>query len=254
MIAQQGQESPVLVMADMVRALDRVPMHLLVEDARSTARAYGELNPMGYYNRKTDLPSTYGPVGATCPPCRHKPRRLEMVTQLDRTYCRLLRAGARMVNRALDSPPGAPVMFGYTHASHADPGHRQAVRRLRQAGVMIRWSGRQGAYGAFVRSHARPVPGALLCPAQAAKAADARPVTCRQCTACYTDPDVGIQFDETHKGVCYALIGNVGHVQRRASADPVIRARTDTVAGYVARKLYGEPARILTSGDLFSPA
>lgn len=104
---------------------------------------------------------------------------------------------------------GTWVAWGYTHADPTSPEAQKAVRRYREAGVAMRWSGRRGRWGAIVlpldpdatradfRAAARKV-GALPCPAQLGD------TTCARCRACSDRPERTIAFrpdGSTSKGV-----------------------------------------------------
>lgn len=208
---------------------------------RRLVLATGHTNPIGSANAKTSTPSTYRPVGPTCPTscpqfpvagqrntCLAKsgnvalhekralplwqssiraaviamvgaarwgnPARLHVSGDfygedgaLDEDYLRALVTSASIVSEHLRQ---ATVAWTYTHAPAElfEPWRKQ----LWDAGIVVRYSGQLGDWGALVttdpnpRRRAREL-NATYCPEQAA-ADVGRHVTCIDCRLCWERP------------------------------------------------------------------
>lgn len=225
-----------------VEALTRLAIGAASSAAlRRLVLATGHTNPVGSANSKTSTPSTYRPVGPTCPTscpqfpvpgqkntCLAKsgnvalhekralplwqssiraaiiamvdaarwsnPARLHVsgdvyneAGELDTEYLNALWTAAMVVQRHFKLDV---VAWSYTHA----PVELFEARRiaLKDVGVIFRYSGQQGDWGALVttdpdpRRRAREL-GATYCPEQAA-ADVGRHVTCIDCRLCWERP------------------------------------------------------------------
>lgn len=216
---------------------------------REVARLEGPVSPVGDANKKTNSPGTYRRVGKTCPTsceflesgCYAKAgrvalshnrdqgdreaavrsfmvgavsalRRNKLVrvhvsgdfgsnNKVDHEYVHSISEAAEELKRLAHVPY---VAWGYTHFS---PG--PWVELLRESGVALRLSGREGMWGATVRSSRKlRKAGEFICPAQLSEH-----MNCNNCRLCWERPDLTVAF--LPEGVPSTRIS----VQRRLEAE-----------------------------------
>lgn len=115
--------------------------------------------------------------------------------RVDATYIRGLSVIGEYMRE--NYPESGPVYaWTYTHVSEAQLG--PCLDAIASAGIALRWSDRVGPGGAFVRpfsdvAYFSALKGAGVryakCPAQL------RDVSCKDCTLCWTRPDLAVAFD-----------------------------------------------------------
>lgn len=197
---------------------------------RGVARLDGPVSPVGEGNKKTNTPGTYRRVGKTCPTsceflesgCYAKSGRVALSNNRDQgdreSAVRAFMVGAvsalrknklvrihvsgdfgsnnkvdheyvhsiSEVAEELKRLAGVPyVGWGYTHFR---PGHWADL--LRESGVALRESGKEGMWGAVVRSSRKlRKAGEFICPAQLSEH-----MNCNNCRLCWERPDLTVVF------------------------------------------------------------
>ena len=197
---------------------------------RAVARVDGPVSPVGEGNKKTNSPGTYRRVGQTCPSsceflgsgCYAKSGRVAMSQtrddgdresayrsflvgavaalrknklvrvhvsgdfglndRVDHEYVHLISDASAELKRLARVPH---VGWGYTHFK---AGNWSGL--LRESGIALRESGKEGMWGAVVRSSRKlRKAGEFVCPAQLAEH-----MNCNNCRLCWERPDLTVVF------------------------------------------------------------